>query len=307
MLSDTSLGSLKTTFGPNRANAKVILYVVPVFVLVGLVFIGRLWVGSMTMWLIAAGLVWGYFAQMRAKVDVYEKGLIANDWLGRKSSFRWDEVTEVYEFIGYDMRRAGLGWRPTQWVYTVHTRDGRRVKLDMAYEKVRNLGYVVQKETGQLLLPVLQAALRSGATVAFGGQIGISGHSLVSGTETLAWADVEKMRFTQTADLSVHKKGQHIPWKLVMHSRIANFPVFQMLLHEAVRGTPAEAAFEDPSERSQPQGAQAVANIGTVSSEIGYDIRDLLREGYTLQEIQRVRSGEITLEGLRRAGPKSKK
>lgn len=307
MQPDIGLGSLQTTYGPNKANAKIILYVMPVFILVGLVFIGRLWVATISMWLIAAVLFWGYRAQMGARVDVYEKGLAAKDWLGRKSSFRWDEVTEVHEFIGYDMRRAGLGWRPIQWVYTVHTRDGRRIKIDMAYEKVNNLGHVVLKETGKLLLPAAQAALKMGATIPFGEQIGVSRSGLVSAGETLDWADVEKMRFTQTGDLSVHKKGQRLPWRLVMHSRIANFPALQALLHEAVAGTPAEAALEDPSRRAAPQAGQAVGNIGTVSAEIGYDVRDLLMEGYTLQEIHRVRAGEITLEELRRAGPKSKK
>lgn len=304
---DNGLGSLQAAYGPNKANAKIILYVMPVFLLAGLVFIARLPAGGIALLLIAGGLFWGYRAQMSARVDVYEQGLTARDWLGRKASFRWDEVTEVYEFIGYDMRRAGLEWRPIQWVYTVHTRDARRIKLDMAYEKVYNLGRVVQKESGELLLPAAQAALRFGAMVPFGEQIGISGRGLVSGGETLAWEDVEKMRFTQTGDLSVHKQGQHTPWALVMHSRIANFPLFQALLREAARGTPAEAALEDPSARAEPQSVRPIGNIGTVSAEIGYDVRDLLMEGYTLQEIHRVRAGKITLDELRRAGPKSKK
>jgi hypothetical protein len=50
-----------------------------------------------------------------------------------------------------------------------------------------------------------------------------------------------------------------------------------------------------------------VANIGTVSAEIGYDVRDLMMEGFTSQEIHRVRTGEVTLAELRKAGPQSKK
>ncbi|KAF0109112.1 MAG: hypothetical protein FD146_156 [Anaerolineaceae bacterium] len=251
MLPDTALGSLKTTFGPNRANAKIILYVMPVFILVGLVFIGSLGVGSVVMWLIAAGLFWGYRAQMKAKVDVYEHGLAANDWLGRKSSFRWDEVAAVYEFIGYDQRSAARAGRAIQWAYTVHTKDGRRIKLDMAYETIRNLGRTVLAETGKLLLPAAQAAYKSGGTVPFGEQIGVSARGFAAGSETLAWADVEKMRFTRTADLTVHKKGQHIPWKLVMHNRIANFPVFQTLLHQAVKGSPPRPCWKTRSSASR--------------------------------------------------------
>ncbi len=303
MLPDIGLGSLRTTFRPNKANAKVILYVMPVFIIVGLILIASIPVGGIVMLLIAAGLFWGYRAQMRARVEVYDKGFVAADWLGRRSSFRWEEVTAVYEFIGYYQR----SWRPIQWVYTVHTKDGQRVKLDMAYEKVNNLGRVVQKETGKLLLPAAQATLRSGGTVAFGEQISLGAHGLVSGGETLTWEEMEKIRFTQTADLSIHRKGQHVPWKLVMHGRIANFPVFQILLHEVVKGTPAEAALEDPFERLQPGGDRPVGNIGTVSAAIGYDVRELLMQGYTMPEIQRVVKGEITLTELLQGGPKSKK
>lgn len=307
MLPDIESGSLRATFGPNKANARVILYVMPVFIIVGLILIAPIPVGGIAMLLIAAGLLWGYRAQMRARVEVYDKGVVGMDWLGRRFSFRWDEVAEMYEFIGYDMRRIGLGWRPIQWVYTVHTRDGRRIKLNMAYEKIFNLGRIVLKETGNLLLPAAQSALKSGATVPFGKQIGVNGSGLVSAGETLTWAEVEKMRFTQTGDLLIHKKGQRTPWKLVMHSHIANFPVFQALLREAVAGTPAEAVLEESSRRVEPQGGQAVGNIGTVSAEIGYDVRELLMEGYTLQEIHRVRTGEITLAELLQSGPKSKK
>jgi len=303
----TELGSLKTTYGPNRANAKIILYVMPVFFLVGLVFIGKLWVATVVMWLIAGGLFWGYRAQMNAKAGIYDYGLTAKDWLGRTFSFRWDQVAEVYEFIGYDQRSAARTERPIQWAYTVHTKDGQQIKLDMAYEKTHNLGITVLAESGKFLLPAAQATFKSGGTVPFGGQVGLNTRGFASGSETLAWADVEKVRFSRTGDLFIHKKGQRLPWKLVMHNRIANFPVFQALLREAIKGTPAEAVLEGSNEPPRPQSGQAAANIGTVSSAIGYDVRDLLMEGYTMPEIQQVVKGEITLEELRRAGPKSKK
>jgi hypothetical protein len=103
-----------------------------------------------------------------------------------------------------------------------------------------------------------------------------------------------------------------MPWKLVMHPKIANFPTFRAVLHEAVKGTPADAMLKDPLlEQAQKRQADAskanVGNIGTVSAAVGYDIRELMMEGYDLKEIHRVASGEITLEQLRQAGPKKKK
>lgn len=304
MLPDIGLGSLRTTFGPNKANTKVILYVMPVFIIVGLILITSIPVGGIVMLLIAVGLFWGYRAQMRARVEVYDKGLVAADWLGRRSSFRWEEVTAVYEFIGYYQR----SWRPIQWVYTAHTKDGQRVKLDMAYEKINNLGHMVQTETGKLLLPTVQETFRNGGTVSFGEQIAINARGFVAGGETLAWDDVDRIEVGKAANLTIHRKGQRIPWKLVMHNHIANFPTFQVFLHEAVKGTSAELALEDSSfERSQPGGARPVGNIGTISAAIGYDVRELLMQGYTMPEIQRVVKGEITLVELLQGGPKSKK
>ena len=51
----------------------------------------------------------------------------------------------------------------------------------------------------------------------------------------------------------------------------------------------------------------AIGNIGTVSAAVGVDIRELMMEGYDLTDIHRVAKGEITLEELKKAGPKAKK
>jgi hypothetical protein len=134
---------------------------------------------------------------------------------------------------------------PIQWVYTVHLKDGRQVKLDMAYEKVRSLGHMVLAETGKAFLPAALEAFRAGRTVAFGDQIGVGPQGFVSGGQTLPWDQVAKVAINRTGDLTLHRKDQRLPWKLVMHPRIANFPTFQVFLHEVVKGTPAEAVIED--------------------------------------------------------------
>ena len=302
MLSETGMGSLKSTFGPNWANAKIILYVMPVFIVVGLILIASIPVGGVAMWLIAAGLFWGYRAQMGAKADVYEHGIVAKDWLGRVHSFRWEDVTAVYEFVGYHQRGF-----PNQWVYTVHTQDGQRVKLDMTYETVRNLGHVVLTETGRRLLPKAQEILGAGRAVSFGESLAVSAGGFVSGGETLAWDQADRIRLDGMLNLTIHRQGQRLPWKMVLHSHIANFPTFRAVLHEAVKGTLAEVALEDPLlERAQAAANQPKANIGTVSAAINYDVRELLMQGYTMPEIQRVAKGEISLKELMQAGPQKK-
>jgi hypothetical protein len=230
------------------------------------------------------------------------------DWMGRSQSFHWQDVTAVYEHVGYDTRR---GYART-WVYWVHLEDGRRVKFDMAYEQIRNIGYMLLSETGKIFLPQALEQYKAGQTISFGDKIGIGPHGFVSAGKTLDWKDVGEIRITETGDLNIHRTNQRMPWKLVMHPKIANFPIFRTLLHEVVKGTPAESVFQDPvfdqaQKRQGDLSKAGVGNIGSVSAAVGYDIRELIMEGYDLKEIHRVASGEITLEQLRQAGPKAKK
>ena len=135
-------------------------------------------------------------------------------------------------------------------------------------------GCTVLSETGKLLLPAARETLRTGGTVSFGEHIALlNSQGFVSGGQALTWTEIEKAAlFTRTADITIHKKGQHVPWKVVMHGRIANYPIFQALLHEAIKGTPAAALLEDEAwQRSHAADGQPVANIGTVSSAIGTD------------------------------------
>lgn len=313
MQSDTTgqifnMGELKKSFGPNKANAKMFLYVMPVFILVGLIFIAKIPVGGISMFLIAGLLFWGSRAQLRAKADIYAKGVAMKDWMGRSHSFHWQDVTAIYEHIGFDTRRGAA----RTWVYWVHLKDGRRVKFDMAYEQIRNIGHMLLSETGKIILPQSLEQYKAGQTISFGDKISIGPHGFVSAGETLDWKDVSEIRITETGDLIIRRTNQRTPWKLVMHPKIANFPTFRSLLHMAVKGTPTESKLKDPIlEQAQKRQADlskaGAGNIGSVSAAVGYDIRDLMMEGYDLKEIHRVASGDITLEQLRQAGPKKKK
>ncbi len=48
-------------------------------------------------------------------------------------------------------------------------------------------------------------------------------------------------------------------------------------------------------------------SIGDLCGRVGCDVRDLVMEGYTWDEIHAVARGECTLEELRRCGPQSTK
>lgn len=308
------LGNLKRAFGPNKANARMILYAIPLFVVVGLVFFVGGWgrerardafafvCGGSGMLVVAAGLFWGYRRQLGARAEVYDEGFVWKSWIGAPRAVRWDDVTAVYEFIGYyrHYRHAN------QWLYTVYTRDGGRVKLSMAVESVSGLGMLVLSETGKRLLPRLLETYRSGGTVQFGAQLGIGRRGFVSGGQVLPWEQTEKIAFRARGDLLIHRKGQRVPWKMLIHSKIANYPVFRALIYEIVPANPADARplIEDAHPPASPAEPVRGGGIGDISARLGTDVRDLLRDGYRMEDIHRVLDGEITLEELLSSRPR---
>lgn len=250
--SNQGMGTLKATFGPNQANAKILLYVIPVFLLVGIVLVGNIPIGGITMFVIAAGLYGGYRAQMRAKAEVFEDGVSLTDWMGQRRSFRWEDVTGVYEFVGYHQRT----WAPNQWVYTVHTRAGQPVKLDMGYEKAHQLGRMVLSETGKKFLPQYLENYSAGRDVPIGQGIAMNMHGFSAGGESLPWGQVSQVEFGKQGDLKIHQVERRIPWKLIMHPRIVNYPSFRAFLHEISRNGLLQTIVEDPL-YEQSQNIQA--------------------------------------------------
>ncbi len=309
-----ALGNLKRAFGPNRANAQIILYTIPVFVIVGLVFfvsgLGRertrdlvgFVCGGSGMLAIAAGLFWGYRRQLSARAEVYDEGLVWKNWIGAPRVVRWDDVTAVLEFIGYyrHYRHAN------QWQYTVRTRDGGQVKLTMAVENANGLGLLVLSETGKRLLPRLLESYRSGGTVQFGEQFGISQRGFVVGEHVLPWEQTARITLGPRGDLLIHRQGQRVPWKMLIHSRIANFPTFRAMIYEALSTCPAAARplIEDAHPPASPAQPAQGGGIGDIGARLGVDVRDLLRDGYRMEDIHRVLDGEITLEELLSSRPR---
>jgi len=236
------LGNLKITFGPNQANARMILYVIPIFLLVGIILIGSIPIGGIGMWVIAAGLFWGYRAQLRARVEVYEQGITLTDWMGRHQAFWWEDVAAVYESIGYHQRSGA----PNQWLYKIHLMEGRQIKLDMAYEKVSQLGRTVLIETGKRFLQEYREQYRTSKTVPIGDGLGMNAQGFVAGGDTLPWDQVSEIEINRRGDLLIHQQERRMAWKLWMHPRIANFPTFRAFLHEIGESGIIQSLIEDP-------------------------------------------------------------
>ena len=313
-----NLGNPQKTIGHNRANAQIILITMFVFIAVGIFFVvmgmGRkrpndviaFVGGGIGMLVIAAGLFWGYRAQLRIKCQVFEHGFATTDWLGHHNECLWDDITEVYEFVGY-FRNT---YRPNHWVYTICTKDGRKFKLDMALSNVAGLGAFIFDAVKERLLAQAMNVYQSGGTASFGDELGVNTRAFVSGQQELAWGEVEKIRFGKMNDVIIHQTGKRTPWKWIIHSKIANYPVLVALIRQIAKPPITQAIIEDvhgmpptsvPIHSMGPAGSN-----GDVSARLGTDVRELLMMGYTMEQIHQVLDGKISLEELERSKPAGK-
>ena len=310
-----NLGNPQKTFGHNRANAQIILITMLVFIAVGIFiivmgmgrkrpndvigFVG----GGAGMLVISAGLFWAWRAQLRAKCEVYKRGFALTNWLGRSTICRWNDITQVYEFVGYYRNT----FRPNHWVYTVWTKDGQKFKLDMALSNVSGLGALVFDAVTDRLLAQGLDTYRSGGTISFGDEVGIHSRGFVSGQQELAWADVEKIQFGKTKDLIIYQIGKRTPWKWIIHSKIANYPVLVMMILHVAKPPVTQAVIEGISVSSpSPIPGAAPASIGEISGRLGRDVRELLMVGYSMEQIHEVLDGKIGLEELEQSKPAGK-
>lgn len=234
--------------GPNRANAKVLLFAAFAFALIGLFLLllglGRSYmsdkltfsgIGAFTI-LLGAGSFLAYRGQLKMAAVVYADGFVFANWRGQHSVFLWDDVTEVYESANYFNSRN----RPASWTYVVYQGNGRHVKLNSAIQDVARLGHTVQAEARERMLPRAIRAYRAGETVAFGPKIGFNRHGLVSGQKTLDWDQVTEIQFSESGDVWIGQKEQRGAWLVVIHALVANYTLFKMMIRRIVELRPPD-------------------------------------------------------------------
>jgi hypothetical protein len=306
------LGSLKASYEANRENTTILRYSIPLSVLVGLallvfgfrqyyvrdrfVLVG----GGLLLFLVAAGLYLVYRGQLRMGVEVYDDGFVFTNRRNQRHVCRWDDVTEVYESIIYrnPQHRTGIIGRKC----TVYQTDGQRIKLGVAIQNSDNLGLTIQAEVRKRLLPRAIETYKAGGTVAFGPELALSQQRLISGQKMLPWDEVAEIRLGMGVRIS--QKGKRRPWKSIMHSKVANYSVLRKLV-EAISPKPQG---EQPTgsikkEDSVSGTGFSRGGIGNISARIGYDVRELLMQGYSMPEIHGIMRGEYTVHELLKMKP----
>ena len=304
--SEDQLGSLKASYGPSRENGMLLLIAMAALALggVALLILGLgqdivrdrvVMVGGGLLVLLLGGLLFlVYWRERRLGVEVYAEGFIYTDRRNRRHVYGWDDVAEVYESIIY--RRPGYSTRAAGAKYMIRQPDGRQVKLGVSIQNIRQLGATIQSEVGKRLLPQAIATYREGGTVAFGPDLSLGRGGPVCDGEMLPWTEVE--RIILRGGVQIRQKGKRRPWKSIPSWQIANYSVLKELtgaINLTLDGQQQAGSIHTASASGTgtPSGG-----IGDISARIGYDVRELLMQGYSMREIQGILRGEYDVQGL---------
>lgn len=301
-----SLGDREATYGPNRETLGLLL--------VGLIFCG---IGAVValalgfaqtyardqalmggvgglMGLIGAGFGWAYLRLRRARVDVYVEGLVLTQSGRRQLSCRWDEVRAVYIMPVY-YNNTRYTFRTLAVRCRIQRQTGERLQLGVSFANSEALSADIQRHTTPLLLAPALAAYEAGDAVSFGPHLLLSQYEITCRGATLPWQEVAAFKVGR--DVRIVRKGERRPWRILLRNQVANYQVLEALAERIASGTLASAGVLPPGERG----------IGALSARLGVDVRDLLLEGYTTQDLQGVLQGICDLDELRRRGPRRAK
>ncbi len=315
------LGDLETLYENNRGHARDLLGFVGLFLITGLVVVGLgvtqdyardqllIVVGGLLLLTAGLGFYFAYRRRLNVSAAAYEKGFLFTDQRNQRIAWRWDEITEVYETITYQSSRMRI---PRWWTYTIHKAGGDSLKLDQAIKNNRGLALRIQNEISQRLLPQMIQRYQTGETLTFGPLLGFNRQGIVSKDNLLPWEHIDKIKFTQLGNVQITQKGQNRPWSIVLHAKIANYPILKTLLPQVIASNPAtmRPTLDAPAENLPPQAQskpKPEGGIGNISARLGMDVRILLMEGYTMKEIQGVVRGDYSLDELRQRKPRKTK
>jgi hypothetical protein len=314
-LGSEGLGSLKASYGSSRENAALLLVAVAACGVGGLVLLAFgltrsyardavILSGVGLLALLLGGVLFLLYRHIgQASVEVFDEGFVYTDRLKRRHVARWDDVTEVYEMLvyRYPQRRTGvIGAK-----YTVHLADERRLKLGMSIQDIRSFGATLKTEVHRRLLPQAIDVYKAGRFVSFGPKLSLHREGVTCDGEKVPWREVGRIDLREGA--KIHRVGQRRIWREVPSWDLANKSVLRDLLN-AIDRKPEGRKLPGTLKSETPAGEKAkVGGIGNISARIGYDVRELLMRGYSMEEIQGIERGEYDVHELLSRKPSKRK
>jgi hypothetical protein len=243
------LGALKSDHTPTAASRRNQLLTNGAIIAVGVVLVigalvwmslasasagGRSGDGSFSFVLLCFGCLavplglFGLVSSLRTwqvGAALYENGFAYKDGAG-VSQVSWADIESVWQNVTKHYRRGA--YTGTSHVYTVQTKDKRRVVLNDKLPGVEQLGNDILSHSAVLLFPAYWQSLQGGQRLTFG-PLAIDQQGLYSGAKTLPWSEIKAIKIQQGV-ISVKKEGGWLNWASVSVPQIPNFYVFYDLV-----------------------------------------------------------------------------
>jgi hypothetical protein len=233
-------------------------------------------------------------------VDLYQKGL---HWThGRRQAVvLWDEIRELYQTPVY--RRLSLLSRdsaPHDWSYRLVCRDGRKLHLGR-YDGIRGLGRRMQRETSRRMMPLVVDSFQAGYIVRFGRRLAVSDEGVHLGIKCLSWHAIADITVDEADFVRVARAGHAVRWVRIPVSQVANAHVLAELL-DMIRDSTARVFNLD-----RVDGADGGSyRLAETRFDLTHELGDLVAQGFDVEDIREVISGECTIEELIARGPRKR-
>ncbi len=179
-----------------------------------------------------------------ARFLIYPEGL-ALQWPWYFRLVAWDEIASV--------RQYGAA------AYWLQIRNGPLFFLDpYVIPGLNALGTVIQQSSFPFLFEQAWAILQAGGQIHFG-RVGIDPEGIDSGTDWLAWSEVETVEVEPGGSFVLYRIGRRTPWLIGSTYHVPNFRVFFACIRhllpekfiEADEAIPA-GSFVAPDEEARP-------------------------------------------------------
>jgi len=183
-------------------------------------------------------LVFAVFIAVRAflerglRISVYADGYL-DERGGRTTAVRWGDVRVVV------VDNANVRGAPPTQAYKVELNNGKRFTYSTLVKDVGKLGETLQNEVARVQLPAALQALEAGSRLTFG-KLAVSRQGLHNGSETLAWATVDRISVSPQGEwmLAIWKKapGGGSKWTSQKLRDIPNHTILLKLAERFARG-----------------------------------------------------------------------
>ncbi|HEU5227713.1 MAG TPA: DUF6585 family protein [Ktedonobacteraceae bacterium] len=146
-------------------------------------------------------------------------------------AFRWDQIEAMWQSVTKHYTNGV--YTGTTHIYTVRSRDGRKVVLNDKFANVEQLGNTISQQITNYLLPQVVSAYNAGNTITFG-PLSISKQGVSNSKELLPWSQIKEMGVNRGV-VTVKKEGKWLSWSSVMVAKVPNIFVFMALVNYVLK------------------------------------------------------------------------